>query len=56
VVYEDSDLNGIKELIDMETQFGSKKVEAAVKVLGQKNPDNPARTLGYLIGTIRNLK
>ncbi|MBK8576055.1 MAG: hypothetical protein IPN90_10435 [Elusimicrobia bacterium] len=56
VVYEDSDLNGIKELIEMETQFGPQKVNAAVKVLGQKNPDNPARTLGYLIGTIRNLK
>lgn len=56
LVYEDSDLNGIKELIELETQFGAQRVEAAVKVLGQKNPDNPARTLGYLIGTIRNLK
>jgi hypothetical protein len=56
LVYEDSDLNGIKELIELETQFGTKKVEAAVNVLGQKNPDNPARTLGYLIGTIRNMK
>jgi hypothetical protein len=56
VVYEDSDINGIKELIDLETQYGPAKVNAAVKLLGKKSPDNPARTMGYLIGTIRNLK
>ncbi|MBK8869652.1 MAG: hypothetical protein IPN19_01060 [Elusimicrobia bacterium] len=55
-VYEDCDVHGIKELIDLETEFGQAKVDAAVKLLAQKNPDNPARTLGYLIGTIRNLK
>lgn len=54
-VYEDSDTKGIKELIDLETEFGQSKVDTAVKLLAQKNPDNPARTLGYLIGTIRNL-
>ncbi len=56
LVYEDGDVNGIKELIDLENQFGSARVEAAVKLLGQKNPDNPKRSMGYLIGTIRNLK
>ncbi len=55
-VYEDNDTNGMKELIDLETEFGQAKVDAAVKLLAQKNPDNPTRTLAYLIGTIRNLK
>jgi hypothetical protein len=56
MVYEDSDTNGLKELLELETQYGPERIDAAVKLLGQKNPDNPARTLGYLIGTIRNLK
>lgn len=56
VVYEDSDINGLKELIELETEYGQAKIGAAVELVGQKNPDNPARTLGYLIGTIRNLK
>ena len=56
LVYEDCDVNGIKELIDLENQFGAARVEAAVKLLGQKNPDNPKRSMGYLIGTIRNMK
>ena len=55
-MYEDCDVNGIKELIDLENQFGAARVEAAVKLLGQKNPDNPKRSMGYLIGTIRNMK
>lgn len=55
VVYEDADVNGIKELIDLENQYGVERVAEGVRILGLKNPDNPLRTMGYLIGTIRNL-
>lgn len=55
LVFEDSDVNGIKELMDLEIQYGRDRVDAAVRLLGQKNPDNPLRTMAYLIGTIRGL-
>jgi len=42
-------------LIDLENEFGVKRVNAALKVLGEKNPDNPTRTLAYLIGTVRRM-
>ncbi len=55
LVFEDADLNGIKELMALETQYGRDRIEEAVRLLGQKNPDNPLRTMAYLIGTIRRL-
>ena len=55
LVFENADLNGIKELMALETQYGSDRVDEAVRLLGQKNPDNPLRTMAYLIGTIRRL-
>lgn len=55
VVYEDADVNGIKELLELETQLGPERVQSAVALLSQKAPDNPTRTLAYLLGTIRNL-
>jgi hypothetical protein len=48
-------VNGIVELISLEKQFGRERVDAAVKIIQQKNPDSPLRTLAYLIGTIRKL-
>ncbi len=54
-VYEDADVNGIVELISLEKQYGRERVDAAVKIIQQKNPDSPLRTLAYLIGTIRKL-
>jgi hypothetical protein len=55
-VYEDWDLAGVEELIKLEEQFGVGRVEAGVRVVEGKRGDNPDRNLGYLIGTIRNLK
>lgn len=55
LVFEEADLNGIKELMALETQYGRDRIEEAVRLLGQKNPDNPLRTMAYLIGTIRRL-
>lgn len=56
LVYEDCDLTGIKALIDLEDQFGQARIDAALKIVAEKNPDNPLRSMAYLIGTIKNLK
>jgi hypothetical protein len=53
VVFEDSDLNGIKTLIDLENRFGIPPIQAALARISQKNPDNPRRTIAYLIAMIR---
>jgi hypothetical protein len=53
-VYEDCDLSGIKALIDLEDQYGRHRIDAALKIVTKKNPDNPLRTMAYLIGTIKN--
>jgi hypothetical protein len=52
-VFEDSDLNGIKTLINLENQFGVPSIQAALARIRQKNPDNPRRTIAYLIAMIR---
>lgn len=54
LVYEDNDLPGITALIDLENTYGRPRVDSALKIVGQKNPDNPLRSLPYLIGTIKN--
>jgi hypothetical protein len=56
LVYEDSDLNGIATLIALENQFGRAHMEKALDRIGQKNPDNPRRTIAYLIAVIRTME
>jgi len=56
LVYEDSDVKAIERLINLEKKYGRDKIRQALKILGAKNPDNPKRTMGYLINTIKNLK
>lgn len=53
LVYEDRDLNGIEELMDLETRLGREAVRRAAAILGAKNPDNPKRSMAYLLGTAR---
>ena len=55
VVYEDRYLHGIKQMIELEDQYGQDRIERAVKIVGAKSPDNPKRSIGYLIATIRRL-
>jgi hypothetical protein len=52
--YEDSDLEAIQALIDLEDRFGRDKVDRAVRRIGAKSLSNPKRNIGYLITTIRN--
>jgi hypothetical protein len=56
LVYEDRDLNAIKALIALEDRYGQKRIADALKIVGKKNPDNPNRSIAYLIGTIKNMK
>ena len=55
LVYEDSYLRGIEQLIELEDQYGRDRIAAAEKILGAKSPDNPKRKIGYLIETVRKL-
>ena len=55
LVYEDNDANGIKTLIELENQYGMETIKKAADVISQKNPDNPRRTMAYLISTIRGM-
>lgn len=56
LVYEDSDLIGVEELIGLEKERGPEALRRAAAVLGAKSPDNPRRTLAYLIGVARGIK
>jgi HKD family nuclease len=56
LVYEDSYLRGIEQLIELEDQYGRARIQEAERILGAKSPDNPKRKIGYLIETIRGLK
>jgi hypothetical protein len=53
LVYEDDDVEGVESLLALEEKHGRRLVDDAARVLGEKNPDNPKRSLRYLIGTIK---
>ncbi|MBI4352436.1 MAG: hypothetical protein HY593_00770 [Candidatus Omnitrophica bacterium] len=55
LVYEDNSFEGIKTLLELGGRYGWETVEEAAEVIKLKNPDNPKRTMGYLIGTIENI-
>lgn len=55
MVYEDSDLSGIKALIELENQYGIDIIREAAGIIRQKNPDNSKRSMGYLINTIKGI-
>ena len=54
-VYEDSNVEGIKTLIELENRYGINAVREAEGIVRQKRPDNPKRSIGYLINTIKGI-
>ncbi len=56
VVYEECDPTAVEALIQLENQYGQHRVKAATKLIAQKRPDNPLRSIAYLIGTIKNME
>jgi hypothetical protein len=53
-VYEEDDPNAAMALIDLENRYGEARVSDAVKIVARKRPDNPHRSIAYLIGVIKN--
>jgi hypothetical protein len=56
LVYKDCDFRAVEQFIGLEQIYGRAKVEQAKSIIAQKSPDNPKRTAGYFIGTVKNLK
>ena len=55
IVYEDNSYIGAKALLELEKEYGPEIVKKAVDVVSLKNPDNPKRSMGYLISTIKGM-
>ncbi len=55
LVFEENNLKTIQTLIDLENLYGIQTVEEASNKISQKNPDNPKRSAGYLINTIKSM-
>lgn len=52
--YEDADIGAVEALIALENAHGPERIARAVSRVGAKAPDNPKRTIGYLIAVVRN--
>jgi hypothetical protein len=55
IVYEENNLKTIYALLELEDKYGEPIVSEAVKKISEKNPDNPKRSAGYLINTIKSM-
>ena len=55
IFYEQNDPKAIKVLIDLENQYGQEIIQQASQKIGDKNPDNPKRSMGYLVATIKSM-
>jgi hypothetical protein len=55
LVFEENNPKTIEALINLENKYGQTKVEEAAEKISEKNPDNPKRSAGYLINTIKRL-
>lgn len=52
-VYEDNDVDAITRLCESDREYGAQRIEEAARVVSQKRPDNPLRSMSYLIGSVR---
>lgn len=55
LVFEENNLKTIHALLELETQYGETIVNESAKKISEKNPDNPKRSAGYLINTIKSM-
>ena len=55
IVFAQKDLKAVKKLITLENQYGQAIIQQAASKIGDKNPDNPKRSIGYLISTIKSM-
>ena len=54
-VFEQNNPQTIQALIDLEDKYGQAIIQQAVNQISQKNPDNPKRSAGYLINSIKGI-
>ncbi len=55
LVYEDSSLKTIETFIQLEQTYGREKIIIVYNKLKLKSPDNPKRSPGYFINTVKSL-
>ncbi len=55
LVFEENNPKTIQVLIDLENQYGQETIQEAASKISQKNVDNPKRSAGYLINTIKSM-
>ncbi|MBI3251695.1 MAG: hypothetical protein HYZ52_00020, partial [Candidatus Omnitrophica bacterium] len=55
IVFEENNPKTILALIELEDKYGQAAVAEAAKKIAEKNPDNPKRSAGYLINTIKSI-
>jgi hypothetical protein len=55
IVYEENNLKTIYALMELEEMYGEPVIVEALKMIEAKNPDNPKRSAGYLINTVKNI-
>ncbi len=55
IVFEEQNPKTIEYLIDLENQYGQQIIEQASQKIQDKSPDNPKRSAGYLINTIKSM-
>ncbi len=55
LIYEDGDAKAAERLILLEEEFGPEVVRKAAKKVGEMSGNNPKKTVGYLVATIRGM-
>ena len=55
LVFEENNLQTIQALLDLEDKYGQTILEEAARKISEKNTDNPKRSAGYLINTIKSI-
>lgn len=55
LVYADNDPKAIRAFAGLYEKHGPQVFEEALSKIGEKNPDNPKRSVGYLINTIKGI-
>ncbi len=55
IVFEENSLKMLTALIELENQYGQAVVDEAAKKMAEKNADNPKRSAGYFINTIKSM-
>lgn len=53
LVFQENNARIVETMIDLEEEYGRDVVEKAAKKMTERNTDNPKRSAGYFIGTVR---